>query len=155
MLEWHTSFDTTPSEGIFFFDKLPNTKGGQLGHSHTSVRTRLPGNTHPRREFSIKTTTFTLIFTYFYVYADYYILGIYRFVIYCYLLYTDIYDMLILHILHLMRSSTACLQRPRVHMCVRMYHRSYPVYDVRKHEYIIIYGTYNIYHKTYKNDIDE
>jgi len=62
------------SKGNFFFDKLPNTKGGQLGHSHTSVRTRLPGNTHPRREFSIKTTTFIRSYLiYFYVYSHFYI----------------------------------------------------------------------------------
>lgn len=129
MLERHTSFDTTSLEGIFF-DKLPNTKGGQLGHSHTSVRTRLPGNTHPRREFSIKTTTFTFILTYFHVYAHYYIQYwvylYYRFVIYCYLRYTHVHDMLILHILHLMRSSTACPRNvpASICMCVRMYHPS-------------------------------
>lgn len=141
MLEWHTSFDTTPLEGFFFLTNYPTPRVVNWDHSHTSVCTRLPGNSHPRREFSIKTTTFTLILTYFYVYAHYYILDIYiyRFVIYCYLRYTHIYDMLILHILHLMRSSTACLQRPRVHMCVRMYHRSYPVYDVRINTEILLF----------------
>jgi len=32
---------------IFFFDKLPNTKGGQLGHTHTSVALAFRA-THPR-----------------------------------------------------------------------------------------------------------